>query len=112
MAVIEFPDGLDPADLEALRLAFAQSRASSKARAEQLDEMVEERSWQEAAEFAAYGQQIGNMGLQLWDVPPCCVVDENAPRVGEEVAAKVLRNMLKAGISRWHLIAALEAIAD
>ena len=114
MAVIKLPDGLDPADLEALRLAFAQSRASSKARAQQVDEMLEERSWQEAAEFAAYDRQIDNMGLRPWETPPCCIADENEPRVGEEVAAKVLRLMLRAGISRWHPnpIGALEALGE
>ena len=114
MAVIKLPDGLDPVDLEALRLAFAQSGASSIAQARQLDEMLEERSWQEVAEFAAYDRQIDNMGLRPWETPPCLVCDENEPRVGEAIAAKVLRNMLKAGISRWHPdpIAALEAVAD
>jgi hypothetical protein len=111
MAVIELPDGLDPADLAALRLAFAQSRASSKAQARQLDWMAKERSWQDAAEFAAFDRQIDNMGLRPWETPPCCVADENEPRVGEEVAAKILRCMLKAGVSRWHPnpLAALEA---
>ena len=72
--------------------------------------MLKERSWQEVAEFAAYDRQIDNMGLRPWETPPCLVCDENEPRVGEEIAAKVLRNMLKAGISRWHPnpIAALE----
>jgi hypothetical protein len=46
--------------------------------------------------------------------PPCCVADENEPRIGEESAAKLLRRMLKAGISRWHPdpVAVLEAVAD
>jgi hypothetical protein len=76
--------------------------------------MLKERSWQEVAEFAAFGQQIDNMRLRPWETPPCLVCDGNEPRVGEEIAAKVLRNMLKAGISRWHPdpIAALVAVAD
>ena len=102
MAMIEFPDGLDPADLEALRLAFARSRASSKARARQLDEMLEERGWQEAAEFAAYGCQFRSLKLRPWQEPPCCVEDPDEPRVGQEEAAKLLRRMLRAKISRWH----------
>jgi hypothetical protein len=45
---------------------------------------------------------ILGFALKPWQEPPCCVVDPNEPRVGEEEAAKLLRRMLKAGISRWH----------
>jgi hypothetical protein len=112
MPVIRLPDGLDPADLAALRLAFAQSRAGSKARAEQLDSMLEDRSWEEVARFAAYDQQIDNMGLRPWEPPPCCVNDADNPRDGEEAAAKVLRVMIRSGVSKWHPnpLAALEAV--
>lgn len=114
MTTIDIPAGLDEADLAALRLAFARSHASSKLRARQLDEMVKERGWQEAAEFAAYDCQFDSMQLRPWQDPPCLVADPNEPRVGEEMAARILRRMLKAGISRWHPdpMAALEAIAD
>jgi hypothetical protein len=113
MTTIEIPPGLSEADLAALKLAFAKSVASSKARAKQLDEMVKDRGWLEAAEFAAYGCQIDSMRLKPWQEPPCHVADENEPRVGEEAAAKLLHRILKAGISRWHPdpMAALEVTA-
>jgi hypothetical protein len=38
MTTIEIPPGVSEADLAALKLAFAKSLASSKARAKQLDE--------------------------------------------------------------------------
>jgi hypothetical protein len=104
---IEIPDGLDPVDRAALELALAKARASGKtradkARAAQIDEMLEERGWQEAAEFAAYGCQFRSLKLRPWQEPPCCVEDPDEPRVGQEEAAKLLRRMLRAKISRWH----------
>jgi hypothetical protein len=111
---IDIPTGLDEADLDALVLAMKQCRASSGKQAQQLDAMLDDRAWQEVAEFAAYTQQADNLRLRPWQMPPCCVADENEPRVGEESAAKLLRRMLKAGISRWHPdpMRALEEIAD
>jgi hypothetical protein len=64
--------------------------------------MIAERSWQEAAEFAAFVCQSHALNLKPWQVPPCVVEDLNEPRVGEEEAAKLLRRMLRAKISRWH----------
>jgi hypothetical protein len=104
---IEIPEGLDPADLEALQLALAQCR---KSRRDQIDRMLKDEGWWYAARFSAYGCQIRALKLKPWQDPPCCVRDENEPRVGEESAAKLLRQMLKAGISGWHPdpVAALE----
>ena len=103
----------DASDNAMAELAFAQSRASGKQRREQLDSMLEDRSWEEVAQFAAYGRQFVSLKLKPWQTPPCFVADENEPRVGEEEAAKLLRRMLRAGISRWHPdpMAALEAVA-
>jgi hypothetical protein len=111
---IEIPEGIDPVDLAALKLALAKSRASGKSRREQLDDMLKDRCWLEVAQFAASDRQFANLRLKLWQTPPCFVADENEPRVGEEEAAKLLHRMLKAGISRWHPdpLAALEAAAD
>jgi hypothetical protein len=113
VTAIEIPDGLDPADMVALQLAIVKARAGNKQRARQLDEMLTDRGWLAAAEFAAYCCQFDTLHLKLWQTPPCCVRDENEPRVGEEEAAKLLRRMAKAGISRWHPdpLAALEASA-
>jgi hypothetical protein len=102
MTTIEVPDGIDPVDLEALKLAMEQCRVSSRARGRQLDAMLEDRPWEEVAQFAAYDRQIANLRLKPWQEPPCHVEDPNEPRRGEEHAAKLLRKMLKAGLSRWH----------
>jgi hypothetical protein len=111
---IDVPDGLDPIDMVALQLAIAKSRASGKRQRDQIDEMLRDRPWEDVAQFAAYGCQIRALKLKSWQSPPCCVSDENEPRIGEESAAKLLHRMLKAGISRWHPdpMVALEAVAD
>jgi hypothetical protein len=108
---IKVPRGLDPADLEAFQLALTKTRAGDKRQAAQLDDMMRERCWLEVAQFAAYVCQGSALHLKPWQTPPCYVADVNEPRVGEESAAKLLRRMLKAGISRWHPdpLAALEA---
>jgi hypothetical protein len=46
--------------------------------------------------------QTDNLHLKPWQSPPCHVIDEHEPQVGEEMGAKLLRKMLWAGISRWH----------
>jgi hypothetical protein len=110
MTTIEIPAGIDPIDLEALKLAFEKCRASSKARHAQIDSMLADRSWEDVAEFCAYGQQVDSLHLKPWQTPPCWVEDAHEPKRGEEEAAKLLRRMLRSGVSRWHLdpLAALE----
>jgi hypothetical protein len=93
---------LDPVDRAALKLALVQCRALDPGRIPQLDKKLEDGCWVRAAEFAAFSQQIDRMGLKPWQLPPCCVRDENKPRPGEETAARVLHRMLDAGISQWH----------
>jgi hypothetical protein len=58
--------------------------------------------------------QFRALRLKPWQTPPCVVADESEPRVGEEEAAKLLRRMLRASVSRWRPdpLAALEAVAD
>ncbi len=100
---IEIPDGIDPVDLKALRLAVEKVRSSRDKRdREQIEEMIAEREWRDVAEFAAFSCQMNSLHLKPWQTPPCHVEDENEPCVGEEEAAKLLRRMLKAGVSRWH----------
>ena len=98
---IDTPTGLDPVDLAAVTEAMDQCRAPSKMRADQLDAMLMDREWEEVARFAAYDCQIRALRLKPWEVPPMDVADENEPRRGEEAAARILRQMLQAGISRY-----------
>jgi hypothetical protein len=105
------PDWLGCNDREALTRALEQCRAASKEECRQIDGMVQERGWMEAAAFASYSRQIDTLHLRPWQEPPSHVSDAFEPRRGEEAAARILRKMLKAGVSRWHPdpLAALEA---
>ena len=64
-----------------------------------------ERGWQGAAAVAAYDCQSRSLNLPPWEAPPCV-----ASVRGNSRAARLLRRMLKRGISRWHP-RPLEAIA-
>jgi hypothetical protein len=99
---IEMPPGIDETDMKALNLAFARFYSGGKAQADQLDWMVKDQGWLKAAMFAASCCQRDALRLKPWQSPPCWVADENEPRVGEEDAARLLRRMLKAGISEFH----------
>jgi hypothetical protein len=102
-AIHEVPSGIDPTDLAALELAMKMSRTASPDRCKQLDAMLEDgRPWIDVAEFAAYDQQMDNLHLKPWQVPPLHVDDPNNPGAGEGEAAALLRRMLRAGVSRWH----------
>jgi hypothetical protein len=68
---IEMPPGIDETDMEALRLAFARSYASSKAQADQLDWMAKDQGWLKAAMFAASCCQRDSLHLKPWQSPPC-----------------------------------------
>ena len=72
--------------------------------------MLKDRSWEDVAMFASFSCQMTSLRLKPWQTPPCHVVDEHEPRVGEEMGAKLLRKMLKNNISRWHP-APIEALA-
>lgn len=92
-------------DHAALRLPIEHARAASRVRAEQIDDFLQERDWAEVAWFAAQCAQRKALRLKVWELPPCCVDPDDGTR-----AAKLLRKMLAAGVSRFHPdpLAALE----
>jgi hypothetical protein len=100
---------LDPIDRAALERAFNAYRVNLKMR-DHIDSMA--AKWYAAARFAAYSVQIDSLHLRPWESPPC-VVDEDSPEPGDEVAANFLRRMLALGISRFDPdpLAAIEAQA-
>ena len=49
------------------------------------------------SEFAAYGCQIDALKLKPWQTPPCYCDGE-----GDAPGDRLLRRMLKAGVSRFH----------
>jgi hypothetical protein len=68
--------------------------------------LVRERGWDAAAMVAAYDCQARSMRLRWWELPPCV-----AGTRGKGRAARLLRRMLRRGVSRWHP-RPLEAIAE
>ena len=75
-------------------------------RAEQLRAMLEDEEWIEVAEFAAYHCQIHALSLKPWQSPPVHIDEDadepdSAEREPNTAARKLLRRMLRAGVSRF-----------
>ena len=85
-------------DRAALTLAMETCRAESEGRAWQLDEKLKDESWEETATFAAFSAQSRALALQPWESPPCIADGFH----GDAASRKLLRQMLAAGISRYH----------
>jgi hypothetical protein len=88
-------------DRAALMLALEQARAEDADRAAQIDAKLEEDGWREAAESAAYCCQCRALRLRPWEEPPC-IVDAHDDHERDKDAQKLLRDMLAAGVSRFH----------
>jgi hypothetical protein len=117
MPMINDDDGDEPLskqDRAALELAMKLIRTESPGRAEQIDSMLEDRPWQEVAEFAVYCLQIKSLRLKPSEHPPLHADEDGDEelnqRAGPEGVA-LLKRMLACGVSRWHPdpIAACEA---
>ena len=61
---------MDEIDKEALTRAIELSKAEPE-RAEQIESMLKDRSWEEVAQFAAKHQQCKNLQLKPGEIPPC-----------------------------------------
>jgi hypothetical protein len=92
-------------DRAALAEAVAIVRGHPE-RSRELAEVMAERGWEAAAEVAVFDAQCRALNLPPWEAPPCV-----ANARGKDRAARLLRRMLKRGISRWHP-RPLEAIAE
>jgi hypothetical protein len=96
-------------DRDALERAIAICRMKkSPAAREQLEDMLKIRPWFDAATFAAYSCQCDALHLKPWQSPPCWVDDlvgdiqsGDDGVLGQHAAARLLRRMLDAGISRY-----------
>jgi hypothetical protein len=98
---------LSDADRAALELAIEIDRKRSPGDRQQIDDMLRERPWVEAATFAAHRCQETALHLKPWQCwPPCAVEVGEADTPGLEhrgiaKSALLLRKMLLLGISRW-----------
>jgi hypothetical protein len=100
------PADLDDVDREALERAMKIAQRDPL-RAEHLRSKLEDQPWREVAEFAAYSCQIDALSLKPWQDPPV-IIDEDADepnnsadRAPNTAARKLLRQMLRAGVSRY-----------
>jgi hypothetical protein len=59
--------------------------------------LARERGWEEASMIAAFDAQCRSMRLPPWEEPPCVANVRSKGR-----AARLLRRMLRRGVSRWH----------
>jgi hypothetical protein len=96
---------MDEIDKEALTRALEFTKAEPE-RAEQIESMLKDRTWEEVAQFAAQHQQCKNLRLKSWEIPPCHgAVNLAAPGTDADesfpTANRLLRRLLDAGLSQW-----------
>jgi hypothetical protein len=92
-------DDIDELDREALQRAMDIANRNPM-RARQRAEKLTDEPWIDVAEFAAYCVQGEALALKPWQEPPC-MADEDDPRARDKDAQRLLRRMLKAGLSRY-----------
>jgi hypothetical protein len=103
---------MTPIDREACERAVELEQKKSGGERLRIDQMLATEPWEETARFAAYSQQIDNMHLQPWEVPPCWVAPadiddliadgpDNADLHGWGKAARLLKRLLESGLSRY-----------
>lgn len=101
---------LSQVDREAVTRAIELKRARSPADRREVDDMLKTHSWFEVAEDAVYCCQRSLIAPRLWQKQPHDIeVDEIETIIargpdglgGEYQAAKLLRRMLKAGLSKF-----------
>ena len=114
---------MTPIDQDALARAIAAIRKSNAGGAVlQIEQKLEREGFEVAGSFAAYSQQVDNLHLMPWEVPPCWVAPANIEDLlatspdaddthGWRDAARLLKRLLDAGLSRFEPdpIAALAA---
>jgi hypothetical protein len=100
---------LSAVDRDALERAIEICRTKKgPAVREQTDDMLKTRPWLDAASFAAYSCQCDALHLKPWQSPPVWIEDlvgdiQAGPDGvgGQHAAARLLRRMLDAGLSRY-----------
>jgi hypothetical protein len=85
----------DAVDIAALRRCVAMMRAESLSRRQQIEIMLTQEPWIDAARHAAYHCQMKNLNLPPWQQPPCTCTEDDAE------ANALLDRMLANDISQW-----------
>jgi hypothetical protein len=96
---------MDEIDKEALTRALELTKAEPE-RAEQIESMLKDHSWEEVAQFAARHQQCKNLRLKPGEISPCHgAVNLAAPGTDADesfpAANRLLQRLLDAGLSQW-----------
>lgn len=113
---------LSEADVAALQLALDLTLADDPpdpGRVEQVQSMLEDRSWCEVSKFCAYHQQMARLNAFPWSNVPCWILDDteanailakgpilsatgNREDIGDRKYARLLKRMLRWGVSPYH----------
>jgi hypothetical protein len=93
---------LDDNDRKALTLAMEQCRALDTKRATQLDQILTQRPLHRTAMLGCLVMQSKNLDLKPQDIAPCHIINENTKHAHRQAAAKLVRKLLNAGVSRCH----------
>jgi hypothetical protein len=113
---------LSGADHAALQLALDLTLADDPpdpGRVEQVMDFLRERSWEEVTTFCSYHQQMERLNLHPAQSPPCWIIDldtadailARGPRAAVDgsaadisncKAARLLKRMLRLGVSPYH----------
>jgi hypothetical protein len=89
----------NPIDRRALKAAMARCRLDREWTVA-IAAKLKDESWEEVAAFAAYVCQCRALNLRPWQEPPC-VADADDPADRDPDARRLLRRMLKTGVSRY-----------
>jgi hypothetical protein len=104
---------MTPIDQDALERAIEAIRKSNAGGAVlQIEQRLEREGFEVAGKSAAYSQQVDNLHLMPWEVPPCWVAPANIEDFlaagpdaddthGWRDAARLLQRLLDAGLSRY-----------
>jgi hypothetical protein len=101
---------LSPVDVEACERALEIARSSGPDKREQIDQLLAEDGWSAAADLAVYHSQRELIRPRLWQPTPADIDPADIDRIlaagddhlaGEFQAARLLKKMLKAGLSRY-----------
>ena len=90
---------MDEIDKEALTRAIELSKAEPE-RAEQIESMLKDHSWEEVAQCAAHHQRCKNLRLKPSEIPPCHgAINLAVP--GTDADESFLAANRQSGLSQW-----------